>query len=58
MTIDEKKVAQEFAASVDSVEYPAGKKALVEALTPDLERYYEQWDLDPFDPYIIYNSRT
>lgn len=57
ITIDEKRVAQEFAASVDRVNYPSEEYALVEALTPHIERYYEQWELEPFDPYIICNSR-
>jgi len=39
------------------MDYPAEEKKLVEALSPYIESYYEQWDLEPFDPYVIYNSR-
>lgn len=58
LTIDEKSVAQEFAAGVARQGYPVEENALVEALTPHIEKYYEQWEFEPFDPYISYNSRT
>ena len=57
ITIDEKRVVQDLAASLAGMDYPAEEKKLVEALSPYIESYYEQWDLEPFDPYVIYNSR-
>ena len=56
--IDELAVGQELAASLNKIDYPAEDAAMVEALMPHIIKYYEDWEFQTLDPYIVYNSRT
>jgi cytosine/adenosine deaminase-related metal-dependent hydrolase len=57
-TLDEAAVGQELAARLRQTDYPADQAALVEALKPYIEQYYQSWPMEEFQPYTIYNSRS
>jgi cytosine/adenosine deaminase-related metal-dependent hydrolase len=57
-TVDEAAVAQELAASLAGTDYPAEDATMVEALLPHVEKFYQEWELQILEPYLVYNSRT
>lgn len=56
-TIDEAAVGRELAERLARLDYPAEDAAMVAALLPHLQRYYQNWELSPLEPYTAYNSR-
>lgn len=57
-TFDEAAAGQELATNLDKLDYPADDAAMVESLMPHIIKYYEDWELQSLEPYIVYNSRS